>query len=398
VLGHELVNAETGARQQIKLRDRQNILTPSYIVTMVGTSLVVIQSRSTNTKATVPLPISTPDAQLISNNIVDCEKIMVMRDRQLFMIDLQTEECHEIHIPVIREKDQIVHNVQLCGSLIAYLTYNKANMDDRTLRVVDNTGKELFRKEKLKLISEYYLLGDKVVVSDMAPPNITWSVIDMGSGNILKHGGFETNGGTPTRHVSVYKNFLIFNQSNVLHFVDYNSGKLLTSLSAHGLYGYDRIYGFGAGQFIVSIEQCIQLVDFESVESDQPVRVVVINPNDTVSTRRGTINEVIHGISFSNTTVPNDKVRPHSTIVHSTETERITFVHVKPSTMKDSPIVSRILKGRPKMENFTLRSAPKNLVVKFLGQGLLFKEELVDGEWRPVDFDVKQAEELIDSC
>jgi hypothetical protein len=36
--------------------------------------------------------------------------------------------------------------------------------------------------------------------------------------------------------------------------------------------------------------------------------------------------------------------------------------------------------------------------VKFLGQGLLFKEELVDGEWRPVDFDVKQAEELIDSC
>lgn len=79
---------------------------------------------------------------------------------------------------------------------------------------------------------------------------------------------------------------------------------------------------FGAGQFIVSIEQCIQLVDFESVESDQPVRVVVINPNDTVSTRRGTINEVIHGISFSNTTVPHDKVRPHSTIVHSTETER----------------------------------------------------------------------------
>jgi hypothetical protein len=78
------------------------------------------------------------------------------------MIDLQTEECHEIHIPVIREKDQIVHNVQLCGSLIAYLTYNKANMDDRTLRVVDNTGKEIFRKEKLKLISEYYLLGDKV--------------------------------------------------------------------------------------------------------------------------------------------------------------------------------------------------------------------------------------------
>jgi hypothetical protein len=78
------------------------------------------------------------------------------------VIDLQTEECHEIHIPVIREKGQIVHDVQLCGSLIAYLTYNMANVDDRTLRVVDKTGKEVFRKEKLKLISEYCLLGDKV--------------------------------------------------------------------------------------------------------------------------------------------------------------------------------------------------------------------------------------------